>query len=518
MKDKKICSHFPGSALQAIITCGENNCPERKFAENLFKSAEKEKYIPLFLTCLENDPTSKTMGRITAHYENQFRQHKEELTSEIKMRSERIFQIFNSFIQKSHKKKGIPEEALSAKEGIRTSLSLIEGNTSTIDQSTIDAYRKLNIGINDKGIEQILSFIQDRMPKEISEGKFYFNRHTYNLPCSVEHDPETKKIFIHLKEHTIKKIGSGNSKRITHSIEHDVKAPFLIANLMLKDRASESEKQQERKKRFANECEFLKKLTQLQCKYLPRAIAVTSHVKEKTGELKLQILQKIYSNGTLTSLIKNQKLSDEIKVQLATTLLQALTELHALGYAHRALHHGNILVDDQYKATIIDFGNIEEMAKLKGIKAQSRKQYLSPEAIFPEKMNGQNYEKTDLFACGIALYNLIYNKEPLWIEKKKLYSKFSDDMDECTQQKAIQKFGRAILEETQDARSKIEKNRAERKLSQIELVEYITLQLLHPDPKVRKTAADWVSLLQTNNQSSRDLKALGADVQSALLF
>jgi serine/threonine protein kinase len=514
MKDIVLRSLFPDTGLQQALKANQaGDVSEKEFAKNLFSSKEREEYIPLFLECLAKQPTKATMGRLAVHYKEQYTKFQSELSTAIQIESQKIFYIFKEFIQKKQSNKQSLDETISAKNGIQSSQTSTESTEKSKDQEefffdetidlgefSLDAYRALKSGLSDNALKKLAFFIQTELPEKIKDGETYFARHAHNLPCSVEFEPENKKIFIHLKEHTIKKLGSGKAKKVCYSIDYNPKTPTFIASLLFKDQGSSDQiKQKQRNVNFIKECEFLKEITRRKCLHLPSIIAVTSHVKAKTGEMKQQILQKIYVNGTLKSVINEKVLQNDQKVQLVKSLLASMAELHGLGYVHRDLHPGNFLVDENYNAVLSDFGKIEKMADLKGERALATDTRLAPEALFPENMKGSDYEKSDLFAIAHTLHSLIYGKAPAWVENKMLRPSVSTNMKEEEKKSVREQFEKTILETTDERRTILENKKAtEGFLSQIELVEYITLQLLHPNPVERKTAAEWVALLQIN--------------------
>src|SRR3954454_13308780 len=89
-------------------------------------------------------------------------------------------------------------------------------------------------------------------------------------------------------------------------------------------------------------------------------------------------------------------------------LCDGVAAAHAQGVLHRALKPANILLDDNGCVRITDFG-IAASTDDATAASSSGKRYLAPEQLIP---GGAVSERTDLFALGLVLYELLSGRPP----------------------------------------------------------------------------------------------------------
>lgn len=80
-----------------------------------------------------------------------------------------------------------------------------------------------------------------RYIEALREGKptsrYYIRKEASKLARTIEIDPATKRIFIHLKSHNVEKIGNGRHKNVTKSILYDPEQPQIVACAVMLDDA-----------------------------------------------------------------------------------------------------------------------------------------------------------------------------------------------------------------------------------------------------------------------------------------
>ena len=88
-------------------------------------------------------------------------------------------------------------------------------------------------------------------------------------------------------------------------------------------------------------------------------------------------------------------------------LCDGLAAAHAQGALHRALKPANILIDDKGLVRITDFGIVAPAAGPDA--SASSRGYLAPEQLTP---GAHISARTDLFALGLILYELLVGRPP----------------------------------------------------------------------------------------------------------
>ena len=106
----------------------------------------------------------------------------------------------------------------------------------------------------------------------------------------------------------------------------------------------------------------------------------------------------------------------EVMQKLLPQLLDALETVHAEGIWHLDLNPANMMVDDQGKVVLIDFGASKQFHSVEGQSLSTSSVVAYTQGYAPaEQLNGK-LEKfgpwTDLYALGGTLYNLLTNQNP----------------------------------------------------------------------------------------------------------
>lgn len=120
---------------------------------------------------------------------------------------------------------------------------------------------------------------------------------------------------------------------------------------------------------------------------------------------------------SLSSLLKRtgKPLPEKKVTDILNQVLDALADVHALGIWHLDLKPGNIMIDSQGKAKLIDFGASKQMTATEGYTTTTTSMCYTP-GYAPSEQIEQKMELigpwTDLYALGATLYNLLTRRQP----------------------------------------------------------------------------------------------------------
>ncbi len=98
-------------------------------------------------------------------------------------------------------------------------------------------------------------------------------------------------------------------------------------------------------------------------------------------------------------------------VRILGQALAALDKVHAAGIVHRDLKPGNVMIDEDQRAILTDFG----LAKPRHDRSVTTDNTLigTPEYMAPELAEGQDADfRSDIYALGVILYELVTGRVP----------------------------------------------------------------------------------------------------------
>ncbi|MGA9291514.1 MAG: protein kinase [Ignavibacteriaceae bacterium] len=140
----------------------------------------------------------------------------------------------------------------------------------------------------------------------------------------------------------------------------------------------------------------------------------TVHSIEMTDE-NIFIVMEYIEGDQLKEKIRKNQISIKDTVNIAVQIAAGLGAAHKKGIIHRDIKSSNIMITEEGKVKIMDFG----LAKMdKGIHSTNAgirmgtTVYMSPEQLKGEEVNHQ----TDIWAFGVVLYEMLTGKVPFWNE------------------------------------------------------------------------------------------------------
>ena len=108
---------------------------------------------------------------------------------------------------------------------------------------------------------------------------------------------------------------------------------------------------------------------------------------------------------------RSRQLSVGTAISIAKQVCEGLEEAHRLGIIHRDLKPGNIMIDKEGNARIMDFG-IARLLRGKGI-TDAGVMIGTPQYMSPEQIEGQDVDqRSDIYSLGIILYEMLTGQVP----------------------------------------------------------------------------------------------------------
>ena len=177
-------------------------------------------------------------------------------------------------------------------------------------------------------------------------------------------------------------------------LDRPVALKFLPREIAIKDDAE---------LRFANEAKA--------ASALDHPHIVTVYDIDRTDEGQLFIAMAYYPGATLKSKIARGPLRRRDAVLYAVQIAEGLEEAHRHGIIHRDIKPSNVLVTEQDKAKIVDFGLarlVESSTVTDSGAVLGTALYMSPEQILGRTADC----RTDLWSLGVLLFEMITGQLP----------------------------------------------------------------------------------------------------------
>lgn len=131
--------------------------------------------------------------------------------------------------------------------------------------------------------------------------------------------------------------------------------------------------------------------------------------------IKFITMEFIEGRDLKSQLVEKGKLPPEEAVEIVQQVCLALEAAHSEGVVHRDLKPQNIMMDQQGRASVMDFG-IARSLEMGGM-TQTGAMIGTPEYMSPEQVRGEHVDaRSDLFTLGVIFQELLTGKLPFQAE------------------------------------------------------------------------------------------------------
>ena len=110
---------------------------------------------------------------------------------------------------------------------------------------------------------------------------------------------------------------------------------------------------------------------------------------------------------------RTRMLPEKDALRIASVIAKALGNLHRLGFIHRDLKPGNVMICRDQRLCLMDFGLAVESDSRAGLFGGLIPIFGTPEYMAPEQVrNATTDERTDLYSLGVILYQMLTGTMP----------------------------------------------------------------------------------------------------------
>jgi serine/threonine protein kinase len=196
-------------------------------------------------------------------------------------------------------------------------------------------------------------------------------------------------------------LGKGAMGIVYKALDPDIDREVAVKTIRF-DLISDEEEKNELMLRFIREARAAGKLVH------PNIITIHDVGKEK--DMTYIVMQYIEGPSLQNWIVSKKKFSAPDIVKLMLQLCDAMNFAHQSGIVHRDIKPANILLDNNGKPYICDFGVAHvEMSTITQTGATiGTPSYMSPEQVMGKKID----KRSDVFSLGAILYELLTGKRP----------------------------------------------------------------------------------------------------------
>lgn len=200
-------------------------------------------------------------------------------------------------------------------------------------------------------------------------------------------------------------LGKGAMGIVYRALDPDINRKVAVKTIRFDLTTDESENE-ERMQRFMREAQAAGKLTH------PNIITIYDVGREK--DMTYIVMQYIEGPSLQRLIAAGEKFSTQEVIRLMTQVCSALDYAHQSGIVHRDMKPGNVLLDNNRKPYICDFGvaHVETSTLTQSGTAVGTPSYMSPEQVMGKKID----KRSDIFSLGCILYEFLTGRRPFEAE------------------------------------------------------------------------------------------------------
>ncbi len=132
----------------------------------------------------------------------------------------------------------------------------------------------------------------------------------------------------------------------------------------------------------------------------------------QTSEGHLYFVMEYVDGSDLRRVLRTSKLTPDQALELVGQICDALQAAHKQGVVHRDIKPENILISTEGRVKLADFGLSRPLSEDTFGLTMSNMVMGTVDYMSPEQRSGEADERTDIFALGIVLYEMLTGKPP----------------------------------------------------------------------------------------------------------
>ena len=156
--------------------------------------------------------------------------------------------------------------------------------------------------------------------------------------------------------------------------------------------------------RFQREARTLARL------HHPSIVAVHDFGRTSAGHL--YFVMEFVDGMDLRRVLRTSGLPPDDALKLIVQICDALQAAHKQGVVHRDIKPENILITNEGYVKLVDFGIARPLDEDHGRLTMSGMMVGTPDYMSPEQRTGEADERTDIYALGVVLYELLTGRPP----------------------------------------------------------------------------------------------------------